>query len=48
MPGRVAILVVGVLIVILLLQFIGVDSGMPRLPDRSGTPAEPAIDEAAQ
>jgi uncharacterized membrane protein (Fun14 family) len=32
MPGRVAILVVGVLIVILLLlQFIGVDSGMPRL-----------------
>jgi len=30
MPGRVAILVVGVLIVILLLQLIGVDSGMPR------------------
>jgi uncharacterized membrane protein (Fun14 family) len=32
MPGRVAILVVGVLIVILLLlQFSGVDNGMPRL-----------------
>jgi hypothetical protein len=31
MPGRVAILVVGVLIVILLLQLIGVDSGMPRV-----------------